>query len=127
MFKKKKVMVIGAGVSGEGAVSLLSRKNAKLFVFDDNEERAQKLAQKFGVTHVRSHDFPKVLANCEYAVLSPGISINSNISVMALALGVRVMSEIELGYKYCKGEIVAVTGTNGKSSMVRCWNKRLYD
>lgn len=119
MFRKKKVMVIGAGISGEGAVSLLVRKNAKVFVFDDDSDKAKSLSEKFGVTHVNAQEFPKVLASCEYAVLSPGISVNSNIAVMALALGVRVISEIELGYLCCRGKVVAVTGTNGKSSMVR--------
>lgn len=119
MFNKKKVVVIGAGVSGRGAVKLLLDKGAKVYVYDDVEERAQSLAKETGAKVVYGDNFPSVLSMCEYAVLSPGISVNSNVSVMAQALGVRVLSEIELAYFFCKGKILSVTGTNGKSSMVR--------
>lgn len=119
MFNKKKVVVIGAGISGQGAVKLLLDKGAKVYVYDDVEERAQSLAKETGAKVVCGDNFPSVLSTCEYAVLSPGISVNSNVSVMAQALGVRVLSEIELAYFFCKGKILSVTGTNGKSSMVR--------
>lgn len=118
MFAKKKVVVIGAGISGKGAVELLVRKNAKVFVYDDDGERSRSLSEACGVKWVDAKDLPTVLSTCDYVVLSPGVSINSNIAVMAQALGVKIISEIELGALYCRGKILAVTGTNGKSSMV---------
>ncbi|MBQ2714418.1 MAG: UDP-N-acetylmuramoyl-L-alanine--D-glutamate ligase [Clostridia bacterium] len=119
MYSKKKVMVVGVGVSGKGAVELLLRKNAKVFVFDDVEEKAKKVSEEYGVHFVSVSEFPSVLSSCDFVILSPGISINSNIAVMAQALGVKVLPEIELGESCCNGTVYAVTGTNGKSSMVR--------
>lgn len=125
MFAKKKIVVIGSGISGKGAVELLLREQAKVFVYDDEESRAEKLCEDVGGTAVKIKDFPSVLSTCEYAVLSPGVSINSNVAVMAQALGVKIMSEIELGTTSCQGKIYAVTGTNGKSSMVNLIGKLL--
>jgi len=125
MFAKKKVVVIGSGISGKGALQLLLREKAKVFVYGDDELCVKKLCEDVGGTPVKIKDFPTVLSTCEYAVLSPGISINSNVAVMAQALGVKVMSEIELGASCCRAKIYAVTGTNGKSSMVNLIGKLL--
>ena len=119
MFNKKKVVVIGAGVSGKSAVSLLCQLGAKVYIYDDDKQRAQQLADESGVIFLDSGDYPSVISSADYCVLSPGVSINSNLAVMAQALGVRVIPEIELAYLVYNHPIIAVTGTNGKSSMVQ--------
>lgn len=119
MFNKKKVIVLGAGVSGKSAVGLLKCLGAKVYIYDDDYERAKSCGDECDVSILSAQEFPTVLSSADYCILSPGISINSNLAVMAQAMGVKVIPEIELGYLVCNSQIVAVTGTNGKSSMVR--------
>lgn len=119
MFSKKKVVVLGAGVSGRGAIGLLKERGAKIYVYDDVIDKAKNLADNFGVNVLSYSDLPNVLAGADYCILSPGVSINSNLAVMAQALGVKVIPEIELAYLCSECQVIAVTGTNGKSSMVR--------
>lgn len=119
MFNKKKVVVLGAGVSGKSAVGLLTGLGAKVYIYDDDVERSSLLGDECNVSVLSAQEFPTVLSNADYCILSPGISINSNLAVMAQAMGVKVIPEIELAYLASDCQIVAVTGTNGKSSMVR--------
>ena len=119
MFNKKKVIVLGAGVSGKSAVGLLKCLGAKVYIYDDDYERAKFCGDECDVSILSAQEFPTVLSSADYCILSPGISINSNLAVMAQAMGVKVIPEIELGYLVCNSQLVAVTGTNGKSSMVR--------
>lgn len=119
MFNKKKVVVLGAGVSGRSAIGLLKGLGAKVYLYDDDKERANSCGVECEVAVLDAQEFPTVLSSADYCILSPGISINSNLAVMAQAMGVRVIPEIELAYLVSDCQIVAVTGTNGKSSMVR--------
>lgn len=119
MFNKKKVVVLGAGVSGKSAVGLLKSLGAKVYLYDDDKTRAEVCGEECGVMVLDGQEFPNVLSSADYCILSPGISINSNLAIMAEAMGVKVIPEIELAYLVSNSEIVAVTGTNGKSSMVR--------
>ena len=119
MFNKKKVVVMGAGVSGESAIKLLKGVGAKVYLYDDNVEKARELSTQLEINLLQGQELPNVLSSADYCILSPGISINSNLSVMAQAMGVKVIPEIELAYLLSKCRMVAVTGTNGKSSMVR--------
>ncbi len=118
-FNKKNVIVFGAGESGEGALSLLSRLGAKAYIYDDDETKARALALSTGASLVDGNGIKEILAKCSIAVLSPGISTESKCVVMAEALGIRVLSELELASMVSRAKSITVTGTNGKSSTVR--------
>ncbi len=118
-FNKKNVVVLGAGESGEGALNLLQRLGAKTYVFDENEEKAKKLASNYNANHLNSKNLPETMAKAYCVILSPGIDVDSNYVVMAKALGLKVIPEIELASMQLRGKNISVTGTNGKSSSVR--------
>ena len=108
--KDKRVLIIGAGESGQSAEKFLQSRGAKTLVFDDRFE--------MDIERLCAEDF-------DLAVLSPGVSINHQ---LAQKFKHKLLSELSLGFARCrslvrfisalKAPIVAVTGTNGKTSVV---------
>ena len=118
-YNNKKVLVFGAGESGEGAINLLNRLGAKTYIFDENTQRAVALANRTGAKAIDKNNLPQILQIASLGVISPGISNDSRYIVMARAMGVKIIPEIELAYSICLAKKITVTGTNGKSSTVR--------
>ncbi|NQU73800.1 MAG: UDP-N-acetylmuramoyl-L-alanine--D-glutamate ligase, partial [Candidatus Omnitrophica bacterium] len=121
---KKIATVVGLGVSGFGAALLLSRKGWKVRVSEESEspevkEKARILAQEdhrivFEIgRHTRDY-----IEGSSLVVTSPGATDSSKPLVWARELNIPVIDEIELGYRFCPARIIAVTGTNGKSTTV---------
>lgn len=116
----KKVLVIGAGISGQAAVRALLSRGADVTVWDEkdhNEVAAtlQDIADKITVVSPPS----KInVGDFKMLILSPGIRTGIHPVVTALAAGIPVISEVELAYliKDPRIEILAVTGTNGKTT-----------
>ena len=105
-FKDKRVLIIGAGASGRSAEAFLQSRGAKTFLYDD------KL--KLDVERL----------DCELAVLSPGVSINHE---LAQRFRDKLISELALGFTVRHKKIVAVTGTNGKTSVVNLIHQAMGD
>jgi UDP-N-acetylmuramoylalanine--D-glutamate ligase len=116
----KKVAVIGFGLSGRAAADFLLKKKAKISVFDeksggefDNLESLEKKGVRF---NLGPFDFAKI-AEAELIVMSPGVSSFKFPEFRKLEqLGKEVISEIELAWRFLKGKLVCITGTNGKST-----------
>ena len=119
-FKGKKVLVIGAGKSGISAVSLLKEKGADIILYDDKKQDINALLEKIGPGFNGRIEFEKVpddvKTGLDYLVLSPGVPIDSPLLLDLKNYGPKVIGEVELAYYYTKGKIVAVTGTNGKTT-----------
>ena len=119
-FKGKKVLVIGAGKSGISAVSLLKEKGADIILYDDKKQDINALLEKIGPGFNGRIEFEKVpddvKTGLDYLVLSPGVPIDSPLVLDLKNYGPKVIGEVELAYYYTKGKIVAVTGTNGKTT-----------
>lgn len=117
----RKVLVVGSGISGISAVELLQRVNATPLLFDENASvtREQILA-KFkndAELDIIIGSFPNdLIESLDYAVLSPGVPIDSPFAALLLERGVPVWGEIELAYRLSKGKLAAITGTNGKTT-----------
>ncbi len=116
----KKVMVVGTGVSGIGAVDLLNKVGADVILYDGNEAADVKaISGKLGsnkaqlVIGALSENLVKEV---QLLVISPGVPIDSDIVLTFKKAGVPVWGEIELAYNYEKGTVAAVTGTNGKTT-----------
>lgn len=118
----KKVAVYGIGKSGISALRLLFREGAKLFVVSKgNPDSWHPQVSKFIAREdCFSEDDPKALkifSQCELIILSPGIPPTN--SCLKEALGsVPIWSEIELGFHFSKIPVIALTGTNGKTTTV---------
>jgi len=119
--KGKQVAVIGFGRSGFAAARLLSVHGAHVTVLDDKTpeklaawiEKAQGLPQ---VQLVLGGIDPTRVSNSDLVVVSPGVPSNHLALERAREKGVPVIGELELAFGYCKAPVIALTGTNGKTT-----------
>jgi UDP-N-acetylmuramoylalanine--D-glutamate ligase len=115
--RNKDVLVLGLGCSGMAAASLLQRDGARVVVRDEAdgsqlEERANRL-RELGVRVELGNHFDTSV-RFDLAVLSPGIAPERP---LVAGLGqTPVLSELELAYRFCLCPVVAITGTNGKTT-----------
>lgn len=121
MCSQKATMVYGAGISGKGAAEVLARRGHKVFLYNDNpctiEDALLKELEALGGSLVIGQEsFKKLLGQSELLVLSPGVPTDNENILWAEAQGIEVISEVELGYRFYRGHIAAITGTNGKTT-----------
>ena len=119
--QNKTVLVIGTGKSGIGAAGLLSKAGAKTILFDSNEkldvEALKEKTAGISALQIVTGTLPCELEEqVELLVISPGVPIDSDMVVSFEKRGIPVWGEIELAYAFSKGEVIAITGTNGKTT-----------
>lgn len=117
----EKCLVIGSGISGVGSVALLEHIGAEVVLYDSNEKlTAQdmrgKLAPDSKAVCIAGKLPEEVIDAAETAVLSPGVPVDIPLVEELRAKGADIIGEIELGYRLEKGRVIAVTGTNGKTT-----------
>jgi len=115
------VLVIGTGMSGIGAVELLSKVQAKPVLFDSNEAlEVEEIRKKFpeGVeADIILGTVPDAIKEkVALLVISPGVPVDSEMVEAYRNKGIPVWGEIELAYQFAKGDVLAITGTNGKTT-----------
>ena len=135
-FEGKRVLVIGTGLSGKGATEMLSALGAKITILDQSEKaEAEKIRAGFeGILKEEEIDRLEILAGpssgemavSEYlkdgkpgfdlVVPSPAVPLDSPLILKMKEAGIPVISEIELGFQNEKGRVIAITGTNGKTT-----------
>lgn len=117
----KKVLVFGSGISGIGAVKLLEDHGAEVILYDGND-KLDKVAMKEqlgdGVkAEIIFGEFPeKLIDTLDIAVLSPGVPTDLPVVNAMRDKKVAVIGEVELAYAFGKGDVLAITGTNGKTT-----------
>lgn len=118
----KRVAVIGLGRSGQAAVRLLRRLGARVTVAD--QKPSSELAAALGglsAGEVEIHGagaYELALRGAEVVVVSPGVPMALAPLQRARQAGVRMIGELELASRHLTGRVLAVTGTNGKSTTV---------
>lgn len=120
-FKNKKITVAGAGISGVAAADLLDEAGAIVTLYDGNKDLKQsdvkaRLRAGFGGKLVFGDFTEELSQNTDILVLSPGVPCDLPFVLKLKESGVKVLGEIELAYLFSKGKLVAVTGTNGKTT-----------
>ena len=110
-----RVMVVGLGVSGLAAAHLLATRGAKLVMTDSRVDLAHDNLPP-GELHLGSDD-PAWLAGVELVVVSPGVPPSSPLLHAARIAQIPIIGELELGSRFVDAPLVAVTGTNGKSTV----------
>lgn len=127
--KGKRIIVLGLGQSGFDAAKFAHEKGARVLATEAGrtpllEERAGVL-RKAGIEVELGGHSKSIFEKADWAVISPGISPQKEIFREASrALGDRLISEVEFAFRFCPAQIIAVTGTNGKSS-VTSWTASL--
>lgn len=128
--KGKNVLVFGSGISGEAASGLLLREGANVILYDGNEKLDLELAKGKIADSVRDipdmpgerlravkGEFPEdILGQLSLAVISPGVPADLPVIEKMRRMNIPVWGEIELAFVYGKGDILAITGTNGKTT-----------
>jgi UDP-N-acetylmuramoylalanine--D-glutamate ligase len=127
--KNKKVTVVGLGKSGLAASLFLKDKGAKVWVTDFGispqiQSRAKILEAEGISVEIGKHN-PRPVTRTDLIVVSPGVDNNSPVMRLAKGLNIPVISEIELGFMSCPAQIIAITGTNGKSTTATLIHKIL--
>ena len=117
----KKVLVFGAGISGIGAADLLCQVQAVPVIYDGNEKLTEeevqaKLQNPSGASAVLGELPDSLLDQVKLAVLSPGVPTDLEEIKRIRAKGIPVWGEVELAWQMGKGEVMAITGTNGKTT-----------
>ena len=98
------ILMIGGGVSGQAVADLAAALNISCRIVNDAQNG--------------SDDFGKLFGGVDQVVVSPGVLPTSKLYNEAVRRGISVISELELGIRFFPGKLVAVTGTNGKTTTV---------
>lgn len=119
--KGKNVLVFGSGISGIGAADVLGAIGAYPVIFDGNagikaEDIIHKTRGDYPVEAYTGELPEKVWERLDLAVLSPGVPTDIPMVKKFFAQGLPVWGEVELAYQLGKGRVLAVTGTNGKTT-----------
>lgn len=118
----KTVLVAGTGISGMGAMELLVKTDAELILYDGNTElTVEGIQAKLPETDKKIQIIigeltEDVIKKINIAVLSPGIPTDIPFVNQMRDAGVLIWGELELADQFAKGSVVAITGTNGKTT-----------
>lgn len=134
----KKVLVFGAGISGIGAAKLLLESSADVILYDGNTalEEAElrgKLHQAGQLQIVLGELNDETMDSLELVILSPGVPTDLPLVEALKKHNIRIWGEVELAWECGKGDVLAVTGTNGKTTttsllgeIMKAWKDEVY-
>jgi UDP-N-acetylmuramoylalanine--D-glutamate ligase len=116
--ENKKVSVIGAGRSGMAAAEVIKSLGGIPFVSDSDAAVRNKTKQRLSELNIESEfgEHSSRVFEGDLIVVSPGVPANSGIVKEAKSRGIPSWPEVELAYRICKGKIIGVTGSNGKTT-----------
>ena len=128
----KKVLVFGSGISGIGAADLLNAVGACPVVYDGNdrlsaEDIRSKLKDGKDVPVVLGELPQEVREGLDLVVLSPGVPTDLPLVNELREQGLKIWGEVELAYQMGKGRVLAITGTNGKTTTTAMLGKIMSD
>lgn len=120
-YDDKHILVLGLGLSGRSAVRFLLRRGALVVGADRNYEALKADKEIVQLLHdgmqLIHDDQPCKLSEFDLVVISPGVSPSHPYLLQALDLGIEVIGEVELACRAIKQKCLAVTGTNGKTTV----------
>ena len=120
-YKDKKVVVIGLARSGIAAAHLLQKAGAEVFVTDsssnDKLKEPAKDLTRYGIKVELGGHTIDFIRDKDLVVISPGVSDKSQAIIWANEFKIPIISEIELAWQNCAAKVIAVTGTNGKTTV----------
>lgn len=119
--KDKKVAVIGAGKTGLATARFLAGRGARIALTDKKpvsawQEALAGLADLTAAVTVAPYG-PEILADADLVIPSPGVYPTHPILAEALRRGIPILSELELAWHFLKTSLIAITGTNGKTTV----------
>ncbi len=117
----KRVLVFGSGISGIGAAGILEGRGAQVTLYDANDKLEEKAVRdkmrEDSRIRIVLGEFPeKLLEELDFVVISPGVPTDIPVVNRMREKGIPVVGEVELAYELGKGDVFAITGTNGKTT-----------
>lgn len=133
--KEKKVLIIGSGISGIAATGLLvhaGADSAHVTIFDGNGQLKPEEIQAKLPVQVRPRIYTGLLPEevqrqTQLVIISPGVPVDTPFIQGFQERGIPVWGEIELAYRYARGRLMAITGTNGKTTTTALTGKIMQD
>ena len=121
IFDHKKVLVFGTGLSGISAVDLLNYANADIILYNSNDKLdkttiVEKLPKEFKGEVFLGELPSSVIKQIDMVILSPGVPTDLDILNKMRDLNVPIWGEVELAFAFEMGKVIAITGTNGKTT-----------
>ena len=117
----EKYLIVGAGRSGICSAKMLLSLGKEFIIYDGNKDLDTDVVKEkigtdkdilFILGDVSESDFEGI----DICVASPGVSLETTVMKAVIKAGITVWSEIELAYRYDKGQVIGITGTNGKTT-----------
>lgn len=135
--KEKKVVVVGLKKTGVALCEFLAKRGARVVATDQSDEKALSpfidKIRRLEISMELGEHRKRTFETADLVILSPGVPHTIAPIAAALAKNIPVMGEIELAYRFISTPIVAVTGTNGKTTvtellgnMFRCSGKKTF-
>lgn len=117
---KSSFTILGAGRSGIAAARLLKKNGAKVFLSDETDQSKLRYfnsgeLKRYGIEFELGKHSEKVFEN-EIIIKSPGIFPDNEVLLKAAGLKKKIYSEIEAAFWFCRVPVIAITGTNGKTT-----------
>lgn len=115
---KNRVVILGAGESGTGAALLAKAKGFDVFVSDMGaiKENYKSELVAHGIAFEEGKHSEEKILNAQLIIKSPGIPEKAEMIKKARAKEIEIIDELEFGFRYLKGKVIAITGTNGKTT-----------
>lgn len=116
--KNNRLTILGAGESGLGAAGLARANGYEVWISDNNHiaENFRHEILKEGFAFEEGGHSSDIILASGLIVKSPGISDNALIIKEAMEMGIEVISEVEFAFRHTKKPIIAITGSNGKTT-----------
>jgi UDP-N-acetylmuramoylalanine--D-glutamate ligase len=111
-----RTLVIGAGKSGVASANFLAGRGTSVVLADANANPSLPFTLDDRVVRAFGTEDDALLDDVGLIVISPGVPMTIPLLQRANALAIPVIGEIELAFRYMKGTIIAITGSNGKST-----------
>lgn len=109
-------LVIGAGKSGTAAANFLAARGEEVVLADSKPDPIVPYPLDQRVVRAFGRDDDSLLDDDATIVLSPGVPMSSPLLRRAMARSIPIIAEVELAFRHLRGTVIAVTGSNGKST-----------
>ncbi len=112
-------LIVGMKRSGFSIAKLLLERGGVVYLYDDaeNKQVLENISEIVALGGIKVTNVDKTLQNIDVLVLSPGVPVDNDIAVKARGLKKRIVGELELASYFITNPLIAVTGTNGKTTV----------
>ena len=113
-----RIVILGSGESGTGAAMLAKKQGFDVFVSDKGiiPDNFKNELNTIGVPFEEGNHTAELILNATEIIKSPGIPDNAPLVAEARAKGIAIINELEFAARYTEAKIIAITGTNGKTT-----------